>query len=77
MMMRNEFGGVCIRCGKRVAPRAGRLTPTDELNFSSDWTFAIGRLAVEHDDCALIYEGTDIHHRLNPDPENEKDTGSG
>lgn len=66
--MRNQYEGVCYRCGGNVKADAGhfervtkaQLTTWPNLHAGTKWL-------TQHAECAVKYRGTDVHFKHKPE----------
>lgn len=57
--MRNQFPGVCFRCGKTVAAGAGHFEKVTKVQIEKYGDLARGyKWLVQHADCAIQHRGT-------------------
>jgi hypothetical protein len=59
-MSRNQFAGICFRCGKLVPPKEGHFERVGRLAVKKYGALAAGKKwIVQHADCAIEHRGSD------------------
>lgn len=69
--MRNEYPGICYRCGGRVEKGEGHI---EKLNYDHrkkwpEMPMYRNMWLMQHADCAIKYRGTKVHFYHAPDTE--------
>lgn len=72
--MRNQYAGICYRCGARVEPKAGHFERVSNSHRKKWNAKALRGWLTQHAECAIRFRGTDTHYIFNPYKEvkNEK-----
>jgi hypothetical protein len=60
--MRNQYPGICYRCGKTVLARQGHFETTKKYSFKTQQHVRISRnkWRLQHAECAIKFRGTDV-----------------
>lgn len=63
--MRNQYPGICYRCGNTVPAGEGHFE-----KYKGGWR-------TQHAACAIKFRGTRVHYIFNPVPPAEKESANG
>ena len=64
--MRNQYAGICYRCGETVRPNEGRFERVTKIQREKWGASFVGRWLIQHANCAIVWRGTNRHFSLCP-----------